>query len=310
MATHVVTALQLNLRSAPDPTRHNVIIVLPQGTRVTRLADSPVPGWIEVTTRLQGMDLRGFLAERHLAPEGDAEFPQSPPLSPEGRLPPADLGPRASARRAVRGSWAYRIGEDGLPGLPSSHPDGVTAGIVSVIDWMDPGSPAHLRWWPQGATTYCNVYAHDVAMAAGCYLPRVWWTSSAIARLASGQTVPVVYAQTVNEMRANAIFDWLREYGPGFGWQRALGPDEVQEAASSGRLGLICAQRTDLNRPGHIQIVGPEHGERQARRVNGRVTQPLQSNAGARNFTWGQLGNSWWTGPSFREFGFWHAAPG
>jgi hypothetical protein len=310
MATHVVTPLQLNLRSAPDSSKNNVILVLSQGMQVTKIADSHVEGWIEVTARVVLMDVRGFVSARHLAPIGGVSFPEAPPLTPEGRLPPADLGPHANARRSTRGSWAYRIGEAGLPPRPSAHPSGVIAGIAAIIDWMNPGNSAHLRWWPQGSTTYCNVYAHDVALAAGCYLPRVWWTSSAIARLAQGQTVPVTYGTTVNEMRANMIFNWLEEYGADFGWTREPDPHALQMAVNPGRVGIICAQRTDMNRPGHIQIVAPEHGDRAARRVNGRVTQPLQSNAGSRNFTWGQLGSTWWGSSNFREFGFWHAAPG
>lgn len=309
MASHVVTALKLNLRSAPDTTRNNVILVLSQGTELTKIGDSPVQGWIEVTARIVMMELRGFVAERHLGPAATA-FPAAPPVDAAGHLPRADLGARPSAKRSAPGSWAYRIGEAGLPGLPSSHPGGSVAGIAAIIDWMNPGSSAHRRWWPNGSTTYCNVYAHDVAMTAGCYLPRVWWTSSAIARLAQGQTVPVTYGTTVNEMRANMIFDWLEEYGTDFGWLREPDPHALQMAVNPGRLGIICAQRTDMNRPGHIQIVAPEQGDKAAKRVNGRVTQPLQSNAGSRNFTWGQLGSTWRASASFREFGFWHGAAG
>jgi hypothetical protein len=310
MATHVVTALKLNMRSAPDSSKNNVIIVLSQGMELTKVGGSPVTGWIEVTAQIVTLTLRGFVSEKHLSPIGAVSFPQSPPVTAAGSLPRADLGPHANARRNNRGSWAYRIGEVGMPGLPSAHPDGVVAGIAAVIDWLNPGNSAHLRWWPQGSTTYCNVYSHDAALAMGAYLPRCWWTSSAIAKIAAGQTVPVTYGTTVNEMRANAIFDWLEEYGASFGWVREANPHALQMAVNPGRVGIICAQRTDMNRPGHIQIVAPEQNGHLGKRVNGVVTQPLQSNAGSRNFTWGQLGTSWWTSASFREFGFWHAAPG
>ena len=310
MATHVVTALKLNLRSAPDSSKNNVVIVLSQGMEVTKVANSPVAGWIEVTARIVTMNLRGFISDKHITPISAATFPQSQPVTATGTLPRCDLGPHANARRNNRGSWAYRIGEPGLPGLPSTHPGGAVAGIAAVVDWMNPGNSAHLRWWPQGSTTYCNVFSHDAALAMGCYLPRVWWTSSAIARIMAGQTVPVTYGTTVNEMRANAIFDWLEEYGDSFGWVREPTPHALQMAVNPGRVGIICAQRTDMNRPGHIQIVAPEHNGQLARRMNGVVTQPLQSNAGSRNFTWGQLGTSWWGSANFREFGFWHAAPG
>jgi hypothetical protein len=309
MASHVVTALKLNLRSAPDPTRNNVILVLPQGTELTKVGDSSVPGWIEVTTQIVLMTVRGFVASSQLGPL-DTAFPVAAPVSPGGRLAKADLGPKASARRDARGSWANRIGEAGLPGLPSAHPAGPVAGILAIIDWLNVGSPAHLRWKPSGSTTYCNIYAHDTAMAAGCYLPRVWWTSSAIAKLVSGQIVPMTYGTTVNEMRANAIFDWLEEYGADFGWQRVVDVDDLQSAANAGCIGIVCAQRTEMNRPGHIQIVAPEHGSNVAKRSGGKVVQPLQSQAGSRNFNYGFLGNSWWLSRNFREFGFWHCATG
>lgn len=310
MATHVVTALKLNLRSAPDSSKNNVVIVLSQGMEVTRVAPSPVPGWDEVVVQIVTMTLRGFVAAKYLTAIGVATFPQSPPVTTPGTLPRADLGPHANARRTNRGSWAYRIGEPGMPGLPSTHQGGVVAGIGAIIDWLNAGNSTHLRWWPQGSTTYCNVYAHDAALAMGCYLPRVWWSSSSIAKLMQGQTLPVTYGTTVNEMRANNIFDWLEEYGASFGWVREPNPNALQMAVNPGRVGIICAQRTDMNRPGHIQIVAPEQNGHSAKRVNGVVTQPLQSQAGSRNFSWGQLGTTWWGSANFREFGFWHAAPG
>jgi hypothetical protein len=65
-----------------------------------------------------------------------------------------------------------------------------------------------------------------------------------------------------------------------------------------------------MNRPGHIQIIAPESGSDKAKRNSkGEVVQPLQSQAGAKNFKYGFLGNNWWTGASFREFGFWTSDP-
>ena len=309
MATHVVTSLKLNLRAAPDPSRNNVILVLPQGTGLTKVADAPVPGWIEVTAQIVLSTVRGFVALSGLGPVGTA-FPASPPVPAPGRLPRADLGAKPSARRDAKGSWANRIGEAGLPGLPSTHPQGTSAGIHAIIAWMSVGAPGHLRWKPSGATTYCNVYAHDVALAAGCYLPRVWWTGSAISAILSGQTVPVTYGGTVNEMRANNIFDWLEEFGSDFGWVRVFDVDALQTSVNTGRIGIVCAQRTQMNRPGHIQIIAPEVGPHAAKRAGGKVVQPLQSQAGSRNFDYGFLGNSWWMSANFREFGFWTNAPG
>ena len=61
MPTHIVTALHLNLRSEPDPTRRNVIAVLPQGTAVDKIANSGVAGWFEVDAVVAGTTLRGHV---------------------------------------------------------------------------------------------------------------------------------------------------------------------------------------------------------------------------------------------------------
>lgn len=308
MATHVVTALQLNLRSTPTSSGSNKKAVLPQGTPVTKRADAG-DGWWEVDAVLAGAVLNGFVKASYLGP-ATTNFPTS--STQQGGLPRADLGTSSDARRSKRGGWAYGIGEPGRPGKASTHTDGKAAGIRAVIDWLDVGKSSHLRWWPGSNVTYCNIYVYDVCTIAGGYIPRLWWTSSAIRDLALGRPVEAKYGVTVNEMAANYIFNWLEEFGEEFGWKRVFDLDTLQNDANAGRLGIICAQRTAMNRPGHIQIIPPEHGANVAKRDSaGKVTLPLQSQAGASNFKYGYLGQSkWWTSAQFREFGFWSADPG
>ncbi len=212
--------------------------------------------------------------------------------------------------RSAKGSQAYAIGEPGRPGKPSSHASGKAAGIVAIIDWLDVGKPTHLRWQGGGGKTFCNVYAYDVCNIAGVYLPRVWWKPSAIVKLLAGHTVSAKYGDTVNEMRANYLFDWLVDYGRDFGWSRTFDVNSLQGEVNSGRIGIICAQRKDMEKPGHIQVVAPEHGEKRAKRSGLKVAQPLQSQAGAKNFSYGFLASNWWQGSSFRQFGFWTAEVG
>ncbi len=302
MATHIVTALQLNLRSAPDPTGKNRIAVLAQGTEVNKIAVSAAAGWWQVSVTLAGSVLIGFVNSSHLGPLGTV-FPKASATA--GKLPPADLGSKPSEKRSVTGARAYSIGESGKPGVPSTHAGGKAAGIRAIIDWLDVGNSAHLRWKGGGGKTFCNVYVYDVCDTAGCYIPRVWWKSSAITKLLAGAAVDAKYAVTVEEMRANQIFDWLDEYGPEFGWKRVFTPHDAQMEANSGKAAIICAQRKTLSSPGHIQVIAPEGGGDKAKRSGGKVTQPLQSNAGAKNFTFGFLGNNWWQGAAFRDFGFW-----
>jgi hypothetical protein len=306
MATHVVTALQLNLRSAPGANGPK-LAVLSQGTEITKIADASVPGWWEVDADIQRQSVHGFLNSAFVTPIKPGLFPTVTPTP--GTIPPSDLGPSPNARRSDRGTWANSIGEPGRPTPAATNAGGTAAGIVAIIDWLDVGDETHLRWQPQGSTTYCNVYSYDVCNIAGVYLPRVWWKHDALTKLENGQPVDVKYDVTVDEIRANDIYDWLVEFGGRFGWQRVFDPDPLQTQVNSGMVGVICAQRTDLNRPGHIQVVAPENGSHQAKRSGGKVTQPLQSNAGTTTFTYGFLGSNWWRSAAFREFGFWICKP-
>ncbi|HRD78911.1 MAG TPA: hypothetical protein PK264_23720 [Hyphomicrobiaceae bacterium] len=303
MPTHTVVVPQLNLRSAPDPTKKNVIATLAQGTPVDKLANSGVAGWFEIAVTIAGTQLRGHVNSRFLGPVSTA-FPSASVTA--GRLPAADMGSKATEKRSVTGTRTHSIKESGKPGRPSTHGSGKAAGILRIIDWMDVGNDAHLRWQPGGGKTFCNIYVYDIADTAGCYVPRVWWNARAIADLKAGKTVEAKINATVDEVRANYIFKWLEQHGADFGWKRVFDPDVLQTEVNAGRLGIICAQRTDMERPGHIQIIAPEHGEQKAKRsAAGKVTQPLQSNAGSRNFTYGHLGTTWWQGVTFRQFGFW-----
>lgn len=302
MSTHVVTALHLNLRSEADPGKKNVIATLPQGTLVKKVGGSPRPGWIEVEAAVAGKTVRGFLNSAFLGPN-TTTFPTVQLTG--GKFPAADLGSKPNGKRASTDARAYSIGENGKPDRPSTHASGKAAGIVKILDWLDVGKTSHKRWQGGGGKTFCNVYVYDVCDTSGAYIPRVWWKSKAIADLQSGKKVVAQYDITVHEMRANYIFSWLLEYGGDFGWERVFDVDMLQAGANAGRLGIICAQRTNMEAPGHIQIIAPEHGANTAKRAGGKVTQPLQSNAGASNFTYGFLGAKWWQSSQFKQFGFW-----
>ena len=306
MATHVVTALNLNLRSAPGPGGPK-LAVLEQGTEITKIANASVANWWEVDADIQGNIVRGFLNSRFVAPIGPGLFPSA--TAAPGTIPRADLGSSPTARRDGVGGRAFSIGEPGRPGPAANHPAGLAAGIVAVIDWLDVGDQNHLRWQPTGGVTFCNIYCYDVCNIAGVYLPRVWWKHDALTKLQAGQPVEIKYGKTVDEIRANDLYDWLVDFGGGFGWTRVFDADDLQTQTNAGKIGIICAQRVQLNKPGHIQIIAPEHGVHQAKRSAGKVTQPLQSNAGSRTFTYGFLNNNWWRGSAFRQFGFWVCRP-
>ena len=85
--------------------------------------------------------------------------------------------------------------------------------IKGVVEWLDVENSA--RWQPKGSATYCNVYAHDLLHVLGFYLPRVWWRDP---KSVTNET-KVIYGQTVREMSANSLVDWMKNYGGLYGWQ-------------------------------------------------------------------------------------------
>jgi hypothetical protein len=98
--------------------------------------------------------------------------------------------------------------------------------------------------------------------------------------------------------------NWLEEFGDVFGWRRTHSLDELQEAANEGEIGIMVAQRIDLNRSGHIVVVAPERDGHQARRSAGSVSLPLQSQAGVKNRKLGSGSTAWWQDAKFRDFAF------
>jgi len=174
--------------------------------------------------------------------------------------------------------------------------------VLQIVDWLAADTSA--RYQPD-TFTYCNVYAADLCYLADAYLPRTWWTETALARLAAGQQVPVLYDSTIREMRADDLCAWLVEWGPSFGWRRVFDATALQAAANAGGLGLICADRDAVGRPGHISVVVPESGAHAARRdADGNVVLPLQSQAGAVNFRHETGTNAWWLDVKFKAHVF------
>ena len=175
--------------------------------------------------------------------------------------------------------------------------------LQALADWL--GVESSERYARTPTLTFCNVYAADYCYLADAYLPRVWWTDSALLRLGAGEQVPVRYGDTVREMRADDLFAWLVDMGPRFGWRRVFDATALQDTANGGGVGLICADRAAEGRPGHITVVVPEDAAHHAvRDADGHVVQPLQTQAGAVNRRFGSAGANWWLGSEFRDRGF------
>lgn len=206
----------------------------------------------------------------------------------------------ASAKRALTTGRPYPLSEADRPGRALGTP----AELEAIVRYLDvEKSPRYKRTDSQ---TFCNIYACDYCYLAGVYLPRVWWTPRALADLDAAKPVAAKYAETVMELNANALYTWLRDFGPAFGWTKVNSLDNLQEAANSGRIGVICAQRNPLSKSGHIAVVVPESAPPSvAQQGADGVTVPLQSQAGRNNYCFSCVPGRWWESLQFQAFGFW-----
>lgn len=217
-------------------------------------------------------------------------------------IPRCDLArPPVQIARANNWGQAYRLTDTGCPAY-----DGSADSLLSIFGWM--GVERGLRWKPQGGTTFCNVYATDVANACGVFLPRLWWVPAAIKSFQGGIPVGAVIGKTAIELSANALYRWLAgPYSDDFGWRRAADLEEAQAAANNGRPVVICARKTNEAHAGHIAVIAPESDRCRARRApDGTIIAPVQSQAGATNREISNVG-PWWTGTGsgMAEWGAW-----
>ncbi|WP_343518715.1 SH3 domain-containing protein [Sphingomonas sp.] len=284
-----VTAHGLFLRKEPRKEPGNERGVLPEGCEVEVLDRSGT--WCRVRGKLDGVAFEGWASAKYLASAADVGFATASKLAPvhwrENNPNSTRAGPAS----------ASPIGE---PGMPRNTPPSA-AQLNKVIAWL--AVEQSRRYQAGGGRTYCNIYAYDVAYAAGVYLPRVWWTDQAIAALEAGRQVAAQYDETIREMNANAIHNWLRDYGPRFGWKRTFSLTDLQDCANRGGIATICARRKDLARSGHIVIVAPETASLKARRdAGGRVIMPVQSQAGSVNFARRLPASAWWADSRFSSF--------
>ena len=307
--THRVIANRLNLRRLPVVSPSSRIGTLVHGTEIMMLPDSRVDGWVKVRAVQNGQVLEGFVASRYLAkilqkPEVSAP----PPITEEGfQIQPVHLSEnRSDITRLRDGGRAYPIGEAGRPRLTGTEIDTKVRNLIAIINYLNPENTNHKRYWPQGRTTYCNIYAYDYCYLARVYLPRVWWTERALHQIQKGEEVLVNYGDTIRELNANMLHDWLEDYGPVFGWKRAVNLDVLQAAANNGEVCIIVARRKDLNRSGHITGVVPEHNDfRASRNPSGEVLRPVESQAGVKNYSFVTKAKAWWLDARYESFGFW-----
>lgn len=303
----------LRLRSEPalsEPASANVLAELPDGQLVRALSLAKTHGFLEVETRLDGAVLRGFASAAYLvevAPVPVVAQIAEVDQPPRPRIIAVELPRVAGSITRRKGlADAHSLNEPGQPARIGTTAEARSGDLLAIIRWLGVDKPAHKRYQPRSGATFCNIYCHDFCHLAGVYLPRTWWSATAIAQLGAGRDVSPLIENTVYEMRANGLFHWLREFGPDFGWRRMGDLDSLQSGANQGGVALIVARRKENGKPGHIVAVVPEDNAHRARRKNdGDVSSPLQSQAGSRNFQFGTGKTGWWKRGQFADFAFW-----
>ena len=311
-----VTSNTLNLRSEPsipagNPSA-NRIAALPNGHLVSLISRLPGDKWFEVETSLNGAHLRGFAASDFLE-SVTTKTRMIPVMLPFAAEPQTGIAavfmPRPSGMITKRTGIAgpFSLNEPYQPSRSrNAGPSVLRKEVMKIIDWLNVEKTTHKRYQPGGGKTFCNIYAHDLCHLAGVYLPRVWWTQRAIEKLARNEIVKPLLNGTIEEIRANGIFGWLRDFGERFGWRQTGDLTKLQNAANLGAIGLIIAKRVEDGSSGHITMLVPEMGNSKAKRnAAGHVIAPLQSQAGAVNFNRGTGKKAWWLDVKFKDHAFW-----
>jgi hypothetical protein len=302
----------LNVRSEPripkTKPESNVVAKLPDGHLVRAVDKKLENGFRRIETSLSGAHVAGFAFAEFLkpAPGADTVPVETPSATPPAAGIVAVHAPRKAGlvTRRTAIATAHSLNEPGQPGRKGQTAAELRAELAAIIDWL--AVDEHKRYLPRDGLTFCNIYTHDYCFLAGVFLPRVWWTPGSIEKLAQGKQVEPRLGSTIEEMRANNIFRWLRDFGMRFGWRQTGTLTKLQTEVNQGALGLVIARRVIDGKSGHMVMVVPETAEHSARRnAAGEVIAPLQSQAGATNFRYGTGTLNWWKHPRFAEFAFW-----
>jgi hypothetical protein len=298
----------LMLRSSPNKNA-DILWRLPAGQLVTRVDGGKKASWFEVETSVNGAVMRGFAFAEYLklVPKVTVVPVIIPTVAPTSG-PQAVYCPRkpGTVTKRTEPAGARSLNEQGQPGRNGESAQERVAEIVKIIAWLDVENSKNKRYLPGGGKTYCNIYSHDYCYLAGAYLPRVWWTGSALVRIGKGENVPPLIGDTIDEQRANDIFRWFKGFGTSFGWRESASLTQLQETANLGAVCLIIARRKVDGKSGHVVMIVPESNVHKAvRDASGNVTKPIQSQAGARNFNYGNGTTDWWKGDQFAEYAFW-----
>ncbi|NQX00678.1 SH3 domain-containing protein, partial [bacterium] len=298
----------LMLRAGPDKNAE-ILWRLPAGQLVTRVDGTRKADWFEIETSVNAALVRGFAFSQYLRAVPKAIIvPVITPSEAPASGPQAVFCPRqpGTLTRRTDPAGARSLNESGAPDRRGESAPQRIEELAKIIGWLDVENPLHQRYLPGSGKTFCNIYAHDYCHLAGVYLPRVWWSGSALVRIGAGEDVPPLIGNTIEEQRANDLFRWLKGFGTSFGWREAATLNELQATANLGAVCLIIARRKEDGKSGHVVVVVAEsHFDRAVRDTLGKVVNPLQSQAGTRNFNCAKGPREWWRGTRFADSAFW-----
>ncbi len=294
-------ALAQSVRLLSGPESPSVLAVLGEGAPIRRLeVHQRLSDWWRVEAEIEGARAQGWLRNDCLqaAPPLEEHWPE------RGLLPSAHLSRQDHGRSTASGR-CFPINEASMPARNATEEAEKCRQLSRIVRYLDPGNPEHLRYRTGEGTSQAETYAYDFCCLARVYLARVWWNDRALLALGAGQLPHVIFGTTVRELGANQLFEWFVEFGPDYGWQRHFAVEELQEAANRGEVAVILAQSRNLDASGHIGVVVPEEEGSQAVREEGRVTRPVESQAGPEPVTAGTASDAWWLGERYRDFAFW-----
>lgn len=234
-----------------------------------------------------GRELPGELAA-YAAAEAGPEIPSETLSSAEGRdLREAAVG---AILAFLDAKMAQLLGEDaGGSGRAAAEAIRVPLfrasqqAVVATLNVEQSSRYQPIRDKAGNATsTFCNVFAVDVVTSMGAYLPRVWWRDPQAAI-----DDPALDANTVNTMQlnANALYQWMLDWGGAFGWRSVASPQAAQDEANLGKIAIILAGMGNPGKeqPGHVSVVLAESA---ALGIAGRGDGlPVQAQAGAVNYS-------------------------
>jgi len=297
MAKYSVTASTLNIRSSTSKQDSSNIIGKIPFQHIVELIEQTTPEWWKIEVTESGFV--GYVSSQYLSPFIDE------PIINNG-IREANFLPDSKANLNSKHMMHKPIGDSTIPFRDLTDTASKINSIKQLINKLN--VETSLRYQKTEKNTFCNIYAYDYCYFCLVYIPRVWWTEKAIKSLLQGQNVEILYGNTVSELNANALHDWLLNWAVDFGWQRFFNTDEFQNKINSnGGVGIICAKRKDTRRSGHIVAVVPENDTQKAFRQNGLVLFPLQSQAGANNYNYfSDKKKDWWVGSQFSSFVFYY----